>query len=85
MNFCYNGGNCKVKNNQTMCTCISKRFTGDRCQFDICTKNETKTCAKNCLLDSNCSCKCGKECDQAYCNGENGACVENLGKLSCVY
>ncbi len=97
--YCYNNGQCNdglgvfIPENNTYtnsvvnlkCTCSNDdRFSGDRCEFDKCHNQVmAKTCPTNCTLDSSCKCLCGKECDDFYCNGNSGTCVENNGHLSC--
>jgi hypothetical protein len=92
LDYCYNGGKCSFLNNATTdnlkCECDTKRYSGDRCEFDACIDKskleQTKKCPSNCYLDLNCKCNCNKECDSLYCKN-NGVCVENKGKLECKY
>ena len=58
--------------------CPSKRFTGERCEFDKCYMDiKEKKCPSNCTLDSSCKCLCGEECDNFLCHNEGKCHLEN--------
>ena len=96
--YCHNDGQCSdglgeynyeterfnATKVELSCACSSKRFSGERCEFDLCRKEvDEKKCPSNCTLDSSCKCLCGQECDQFYCNKKMGVCYAKDNTLSC--
>jgi hypothetical protein len=68
------------------CECTSPRYSGDRCQFDLCfDKNPKKDCVID-YVDSECKEVCDTECDKLFCklNGECKFDPENDTQPSCL-
>ena len=92
LNYCYNFGICAVNvvkvNNvdaaNITCSCISDKYSGDRCQFDKCSA-KSKDCPVDCFVNDNCECLCADKCDKSYCSNGNGTCFNNDGELGCKY
>ncbi|CAF0983338.1 unnamed protein product [Brachionus calyciflorus] len=94
--YCYNNGSCSngftestlfenyLSINYTMnftCKCQSDRFSGDKCEFDLCA-DKVSSCPVQVYSNSKCECIVGNECDKEHCNSK-GNCTRENGKVAC--